>query len=110
MKKTFFSGLLLISLATLSHAASETQLYAIKHLGELNGIALHCKALPETQRMKRALVKNLPKRRELGELFDTESNTSFLKFIQDGSTCPSPAKFSAQVSQGIDKLEQAFTQ
>lgn len=89
-------------------ADDEAQLAAIRHLGDLNAVALHCKALLETQRMKRALVATLPKRRALGELFDDQTNKSFMKFIQDKAHCPSPADLIEQIDQGIAVLEQVW--
>lgn len=119
----FFSGPLLVLLAmampvspllaeeaaqAVNPADEETQLAAIRHLGDLNGIALHCKALLETQRMKRALVATLPKRRVLGEIFDEQSHKSYMKFIEDKAHCPSPADLIEQVSQGIAELEKVW--
>lgn len=107
MTAVFGLGLLLVQGQGL--AASEEQLNVIKRLGELNGIALHCKALPETQRMKRELVKNLPKRKELGDLFDMESNNSFMAFITKGAVCPSPGELSQQVDTALEELEKVYS-
>lgn len=90
------------------YAGDDPKLGVIERLGELNGIALHCKALGETQRMKRALVRSLPKRRHLGELFDLETNRSFMRFMQDNATCPSAATLQQQVDKAIDELEAAY--
>lgn len=89
-------------------AASEEQFSSIRQLGKLNGVALHCKALLETQRMKRALVLNLPKRRQLGELFDYESNISFMDFIKQGAGCPRGDELRQQVDAAIVELEKVF--
>jgi hypothetical protein len=89
-------------------AADDSKLAAIKHLGELNGIALQCKALSETQRMKRALVVNLPKRRQLGELFDYETNRSFMAFIKRDGSCPSPEVLREEVDHAIAELETLY--
>lgn len=91
-------------------ASTEEQLNAIKRLGQLNGVALHCRALGETQKMKRELVRNLPKRKELGDLFDSESNQSFMKFIQDQASCPSPGAFSLEVDEALEHLEKVYSQ
>lgn len=118
VRRFFSMGLLMGVLATpalaqpptpaLNPADEEAQLAAIRHLGDLNGIALHCKAILETQRMKRALVAVLPKRRVLGEIFDEQSNTAFMKFIENKSHCPSPADLIEQISQGIADLERVW--
>lgn len=92
----------------LNPADTEAQLAAIRHLGDLNGIALHCKALLETQRMKRALVATLPKRRVLGEMFDEQSHKSYMKFIEDKQHCPSPADLIEQINKGIEDLAKAW--
>ena len=98
---------LMLGASTVS-AESEEQLDSIRTLGALNGIALHCKALAETQRMKRALVINLPKKRQLGELFDYESNRSFLAFIKSNDVCPSPQSLTLQIDDALKRLESAF--
>ncbi|MCG7927631.1 MAG: hypothetical protein JAY67_19095, partial [Candidatus Thiodiazotropha taylori] len=41
-------------------AASDDQLAAIRSLGSLNGVALHCGRLDQTQRIKQVLVRTLP--------------------------------------------------
>ena len=93
---------------TLVQAQEDPKFATIARLGELNGIALHCKALVETQRMKRALVANLPKRRQLGELFDQETHNSFMRFIQENDSCPSVAELQQQVDVAISELEKAY--
>ncbi len=82
---------------------------SIRKLAELNGVALHCKAFADTQRMKKALVLNLPKRRELGEFFDQQTNRSFLDFINNQAACPSPGDFTRQVDAAIRELETVFS-
>lgn len=117
----FFPGALLLVLSlsvtglwaeeaaqAVNPADDEAQLAAIRHLGDLNGVALHCKALLETQRMKRALVATLPKRRVLGEIFDEQSHKSYMKFIEDKSHCPSPADLIEEISLGIAELEKVW--
>jgi hypothetical protein len=89
-------------------SADDQQLAAIRSLGALNGVALHCKALEETRRMKRVLVLNLPKRRQLGELFDYETNASFMKFIRDKERCPAPEAFHQSVNKAVEALQQAY--
>ena len=105
-----FAVLLCLMLIQIeSPAADSEQLAVIKQLGQLNGIALHCKALPETQRMKRALVSNLPKRRHLGELFDTETNSSFMQFISKKEQCPSPQELHQKIDAAIQELEKVYS-
>jgi len=87
---------------------SDEQLESIRQLGSLNGVALNCRFVEETRRMKKALVMALPKRRQLGELFDTETNDSFLEFIEQRRECPLEAALSQQVDQAIIDLDKAF--
>ncbi|MEW8199691.1 MAG: hypothetical protein AB2777_18815 [Candidatus Thiodiazotropha endolucinida] len=89
-------------------AQSSEQLSAITALGSLNGIALHCQALSETQRIKRALVATLPKRRQLGELFDYETNRSFTAFIEKNNTCPTPQSLEQRIDEALDKLKSLY--
>ncbi|MES9950687.1 MAG: hypothetical protein ABW118_17150 [Candidatus Thiodiazotropha sp.] len=89
-------------------AQSSEQLAAITALGSLNGIALHCKALSETQRIKRTLVATLPKRRQLGELFDYETNRSYMAFIEKNNTCPTPRSLQQRVDEALDRLKSFY--
>lgn len=91
------------------HAINDTQYNDIKALGALNGIALQCKYLQETRRMKKALVTILPKRRQLGQVFDDATNESFLAFIQQDSTCPDATEFERRVDAAIQTLENSFS-
>ncbi len=111
MKSYLYAFLFLVLCVwqTVGFAVGDAQLESIRKLGELNGIALHCKALAETQRMKKALVLNLPKRRQLGELFDQETNRSFLDFINNRAACPSLGAFTQQVDAAISDLERVFS-
>ena len=109
--RRFISSCLIIWLAqsfTPGMAGEQEQLAAIRQLGELNGVALHCNALEETRRMKRVLVLNLPKRRQLGELFDYETKASFMKFIQENARCPAPEVFHQAVDKAIEVLQQVY--
>jgi len=81
---------------------------AISRLGELNGVALQCRYFDQTERIKRILVANLPKRRELGLLFEDTTNRSFLAFMQKDDTCPGSAAFVSQVDSAVAHLEAAF--
>lgn len=101
-----------VLMVSVQYAAAEGQesekLAAITALGSLNGIALHCNGLAETQRIKRELVANLPKRRQLGELFDYETNKSFMAFMEKDGVCPSPQDLTQQVDAALDRLEWLY--
>ena len=92
----------------ISASVSDSQYESIKALGMLNGVALHCRYLEETQRMKQALVSTLPKRRELGMAFDQITNDAFLGFIERNETCPEASGFRESVDQAIQSLNQSF--
>ncbi len=103
------SILLLLLLSTAAHAVSEAQFDAVKAVGNLNGIALNCKYLDETRRMKRSIVSTVPKIRIIGEAFDQSTNDAFLAMIAAKKPCPSEHTLSLQVDRAIEGLEQAFT-
>ena len=96
--------------ASIKHAqaASEQQLNSIAVIGQLNGIALQCRYLEDVQRIKTALVRILPRKRELGIWFETKTNDSFLQFMQRDETCPAPDQFSARLDRAISLLEKAY--
>ncbi len=100
--------MLLVSGTLQAGGMDSEQLDAVKKLGELNGMALNCHYLIETRRMKKTLVLTLPKRRQYGELFDSSTNSAFLKIIENRTSCPEEGAFSEQVDAAILKLEAAF--
>jgi hypothetical protein len=102
-------GLLLGLLAVPPAAAiDDAQYQAIRALGQLNGVALHCKYLEQTRRLKEALVATLPKRRALGDAFEQATEEAYLDFIQRQGSCPEAEAFAAQVDQGIARLQAVF--
>lgn len=111
MKKTLLVLSLLVPLFFAGRAAaiSDSQYAAIRDLGLLNGVALHCKYLDQMRRMKRALVETLPKRRALGDAFEIATNESFLKFIDEKAACPEKDSFTARVDVQIQVLQEAFS-
>lgn len=108
MKKSLCSLFALYLLAATAMAASDAQRQAIESLGQLNGVALQCRQTAEMQRMKQAMVDNLPKQRLLGEWFDAATNSAFLDFARNGGRCPAEADFRQRVDQAIEALKQAF--
>ncbi len=102
--------LLILFWLTPSFAATDKQLETITKLGQLNGIALQCGYIPQVQKIKQSLVLNLPKRRELGEWFEYQTNNKFMEFIKNNMSCPEPTVFSGQVELAISKLESEFAQ
>jgi hypothetical protein len=110
MKFSIFSSVLCVGVlwAQSVNTESEERLAAIARLGELNGVALQCRYFDQTQRIKQTLVANLPKRRELGLLFENTTNQSFLSFMKRDDTCPGSVVFVRQVDTAVSDLEAAF--
>ncbi|WP_456445718.1 hypothetical protein [Thiolapillus sp.] len=95
--------------ANVSAESPEQKGYqAVKELGRLNGIALNCRYFDQAKRIKQMLITSLPKRRELGQLFEDETDASFKSFIQSGAACPSPAAFGAEVDKAGAALARIF--
>ena len=90
--------------------AQDAKLDAISDLGDINGVALHCNGLAQTQKIKRVLVQTLPKRRQLGDLFDYATNKSFMAFIKSNRECPSPQTLAQQVDAALQRLKTVYGQ
>jgi hypothetical protein len=101
--------LLLLS-SSLFAAVSSQQFNTIKALGDLNAVALQCGHLDQTRRIKAALVTYLPKRRELGFAFDRQTHTAFLKFIEEGASCPDVTSFAADIDAAIEVMRRSFAE
>lgn len=110
MKKRVIALVFLMPFNILATAGGSADLrqQALARMGELNGVALACRYFDQTRRIKRALIEGLPKQRELGQLFDEQTNESFMAFVNSGKPCPSPAAFSGDVDQAIDSLNEAY--
>jgi hypothetical protein len=102
---------LLAAMPVTSHADTpdNTELAAVEELGRLNGIALNCRYFDQVKRIKQILIDNLPKRRELGQVFEERTDVSFKEAIQSGAACPSPAAFADDVGKAGDELARIFT-
>ncbi len=87
-------------------ADEDPRLIPLKRLGQLNGTALACRRFDQSTRIKRILIDHLPKKRELGQIFEETTNESFLQFVKSASPCPSPAT----LEQAVDKAEAALIQ
>ncbi len=114
IQKLFVFPVLLLPLAfspttTLAQeAANQSQLDSVSEMGNLNGTALQCSYVEQMQRIKQALVLNLPKQRALGDWFENSTNASFLNFMKSGNGCGSKAIFTLQVDDAIVELENVF--
>ncbi len=102
-----FALLLIAGAPTL--ADSETHYAAIKALGQINGIALHCRYIEQVRRMKAAVVHSAPKERGFGLAFDQATDEGFVAFVNAYTPCPGAAGFELQVTERIAALRAAFS-
>ncbi|MDH3354097.1 MAG: hypothetical protein OEL79_02645 [Chromatiales bacterium] len=109
MNKITSSLFLTLILISNAYAVSEDQLESIRQLGDLNGVALKCHYLKEARKIKLSLAASLPKERGLGEMFEDETNRSFLDFINNNKICPGEAGFHNRVQQEIERLKKRST-
>lgn len=110
LKQILVPGIFCLSLWPLQGLAAVTneQFNSIKQLGTLNATALNCGFMDETRRMKQALVKALPKRRQLGDAFEAFTHEAFLVELEKKKACPDIKTFSKDVETAIDALNWAF--
>jgi hypothetical protein len=97
-------------IASPVYAISDAQSQSILRLGELNGIALQCHYLKPAREIKLSLAQSLPKQRALGDMFESETNRSFLEFINRGEACPGEATIQDMVDKAIVIMHQQFQQ
>jgi len=107
-RRSYLFFTILCLLAGRSTAYTDNQYQAIVELGALNGIALQCKYLDQTRKIKKSLIGALPKRRALGQAFEIATNNAFLKFIEKSEACPRSTDFSKRVDRQITVLNNAF--
>lgn len=105
----FLISLVLLLQAAVTTASTHSQYRVVRQLGELNGIALHCRRIDETRRMKRAMVETLPKIKALGDLFDQASHERFLSLSGGEGTCPLRSEFKQQIVAAIEELRGQFS-
>ncbi len=107
-----YFGLIVLSLLMMGSLPAvepgSGRMQALERMGELNGVALACGYFEQTRRIKEALIEYLPKRRELGQKFDDDTNAAFLEFHGSGRPCPSPAQFEAEVDEAVKALAGAY--
>ena len=103
-----FSLTLTLGLISMAHAEPDPRHQSVEALGNLNGVALSCRYFDQVKHIKQALIQVLPKRRELGKLFDDQTNTAFRTFVNSGEACPSPAEFSDRVGKAEQELQRVF--
>ena len=107
---TFFA-LLIAGLSGHSQAAGTPSLelqQSIGSLGQLNGVALACKQMALSARLREILINEAPKEREIGELYEQATQTSFLAIGQEGKTCPDSKSLAKRVEAARDDLGRAL--
>ncbi len=102
MQSIFFSN------ALAQQAANQAQLDSIAQMGKLNATALQCSYIEQMQRIKQALILNLPKKRALGDWFESSTRAEFMNFMSNDNRCGSLAIFTLQVDDAISELEHVF--
>lgn len=103
-----FSSLFAYTSLAQTPDKSREQLTAIESLGQFYGIALPCKYIQQTRKIKSAMVAALPKKRYLGQAFEEATNESFLDFYKTGAQCPEEATLATEIDLGIEVLNAAF--
>lgn len=109
-KSTLTLFLITIFVTPSAFAISDSQSQSILRLGELNGIALKCQYLKQARHIKLSLAQSLPKLRGLGEMYEEETNRSFLKFIKSNDACPGEATIEEMIEKAIANMEHLFQQ
>lgn len=102
-----FAVLLTLACANGAHADDAGLNQAISELGKLNGIALACKQNALTARMREIMIDTVPKERNVGEVFEQATHTSFLDFGSAGRPCPDGKSLANEVNRAREKLRHA---
>ncbi len=106
--KVFHRFFIFLLIYSMSATASDKQLDAVANMGELNGIALHCRYLDEVKQIKSILIRTLPQQRKYGEVFERTTNDSFMQVMKEKTKCPTQEFLKQQISLGQIKLESVF--
>jgi hypothetical protein len=86
----------------------KARLDAIARMGELNGIALQCRYLDQMRRIKQALIRYLPKKRELGEWFERTTQDSFMNFMKNNRECPGLIEYERDLDKASKRIAEVF--
>ena len=108
LKRCFVLGLMVFSAVVVADPVGSVGEASLRSLGETNGVALACRYLEQTRRIKAAVVESVPKERRYGLVFDQATNEGYLGFVQAQRPCPMPVGFMELVNQKIVALDQAF--
>lgn len=79
---------------------------SIEKLGTLNGLALACKEMALSTRLREILIQEVPKERENGEIFEQATQHAYLG--QNGKTCPASKALATQIESAHGELLQVL--
>lgn len=86
--------------------AAATALEAnISALGELNGIALACRQMALSTRLRDIVIHQAPKERNIGERFEQATSESFLRQGQADHACPDSKTLAADIDRAQATLQ-----
>jgi len=99
-----------VALTVSGAAQADTKMtdIALSAVGNLNGIALHCKYIDVSVNIRKAAAETLPKLRQYGAAFEEATNTAFLDASRTAKPCPEKATFNKDVASAIGLMKSAF--
>lgn len=97
-----------VALSASAQAETKMTDVALKALGGLNGIALHCSYIGSSAAIRKAAAENLPKSRQYGAAFEEATNEAFLDAARTSKACPDKAEFEKDVASAIGLMKNAF--
>ncbi|UHD14865.1 hypothetical protein [Thiocapsa bogorovii] len=111
MRLPILTGLLLVSTGFAFAdpiASTEVGFAEVRTLGALNGQALTCRQFVASNSAKALMIDHVPKTRRYGTLFETATNSAFLKATKDGAPCPTGADLEARLAESAAALRAAY--
>ena len=106
--KRLIAGLVFLAVSTAASAGMNPGRQSVADMGKLNGTALACRYYDLARRIKRILIDNLPKSRELGRIFEDRTREAFMVYVQANKTCPSPGVLEGRVDEVEQRIHKAF--
>lgn len=102
--KPLLPFVLALAAAFPTYADDAAGLAAVEKLGRLNGQALACRQMDVATKAKNALIAVAPKTQQVGELFDSTTNKSFLS----PGACGEKRRLQTEVDAAIVELRLAY--
>lgn len=114
MKAILPVAFLAVLLSTAGPAVAEDAVdreeAALRRLGQLNGLALHCKDLDRVRAIKQAVIRGVPKVRDYGEEFEEATNAAYLDAVNRRLPCPAQAQMENDVNAAVAHMTQVFAE